>query len=135
VEQLSSYILELSNQNSGETKAIMFSHHLFSYSKIQKLDVVMTMEDIVMPNPTNGEGMALKISTPYSKGDNAATSPMTTLPSFTKGEGAKLHVVGTPYATSQETTNKEKGFKPSSPRDLQGSLLINPACELVHKYT
>jgi len=135
VEQLSPYILELSNQNFGKTKAIMFSHHLFSYSKIQKLDVVMTMEDIVMPNPTNGEGMALKISTPRPKGDNAATSPTTTLPSFTKGEGAKLHVVSTPYAASQETMSKEKGFKPSSPKDLQGSSLINPACELAHKYT
>lgn len=53
-----------------------------------------------MPNPTNGEGMALKISTPRPKGDNATTLPMPTLPSFTKGEGAKLHVVNTPYATS-----------------------------------
>lgn len=88
-----------------------------------------------MPSLTSGEGMALKISTPRPRGDNAARSLMITLPSFTKGEGAKLHDASTPYATGQETTNKELGFKPSSPRDLQGSSPINHARELVHKYT
>jgi hypothetical protein len=79
----------------------MFSHHLFSCPKIEKLDVVMTIKDIVMPNPTSGEEVALKISTPRPRRENATRSPMTTLPSFTKGKGTKLHAIGTPYATSQ----------------------------------
>ncbi len=88
----------------------MFNHCLFSCSKIQKLYMVMTINDIVMPNPTSGEGAALKISTPRSRGDNATRSHVTTLPSFTKGERAKDHVVGTPHEVGQETTSKELGF-------------------------
>jgi hypothetical protein len=58
MEQPSPFILELFNQNSDKTKAIVFSHRLFFYSKIQKLDVVMTIKDIVMLNLTSGEGIA-----------------------------------------------------------------------------
>lgn len=36
VEQPNSSILELSNQNSSETKVVMSSHHLFSCSKTQE---------------------------------------------------------------------------------------------------
>ncbi len=70
----------------------------------------MTIKDIVMPNLTSGEGTTLKISTPRPKGDNATSSHVTTLPSFTKGEGAKDHATGTPHAIAQETTSKELGF-------------------------
>jgi hypothetical protein len=135
MEQPSPYILELSNQNFDETKVTMFSHCLFYCSKIQKLNVVMTIENIVMPNLINGKGATLKISTLHPIGENAARSPVTIPPSFTKGGGAKDHVVGTPYAVGQETTSKELGFKPLSPKDLQGSLPINPAWEFTRKYT
>ncbi len=132
MEQPSPFILELSNQIFDETKAIMFSHHLFSYSKIQKLNMVMTIKDIVMLNLTNGKGVALKISTPHPRGDNATRSHVTTLPSFTKGRGAKDHAIGTPYVVSQKTTSKELRFRPG---DLQGSSPINLVWELKHKYT
>jgi hypothetical protein len=52
--------------------------------------MVMIIKDIMMLNPTSGEEVALKISTPCPRGDNATRSPMTILPSFTKGEGTKL---------------------------------------------
>jgi hypothetical protein len=61
VEQPSLYILELSYQDSNETKVIMSSHHFFSCSKIQELDMVMTS------NLTGEKGAALKISTPLPR--------------------------------------------------------------------
>lgn len=95
----------------------------------------MTMKDIMKSNLTSEEGIALKISAPPPRKGNATRSPMTILPSFNKGKGAKDHVTSTPYATDQETVGKEPRFGLSSQGDLQGSSLIDLAWEFTHKYT
>jgi hypothetical protein len=59
-----SSIIELSNQDSNETKVAMSSHHFFSCSKVQELDMVMTTKDIAKSNLTGEKGIALKYPHP-----------------------------------------------------------------------
>jgi hypothetical protein len=68
--------------------------------------MVMITKDIVMSNLTGEEGTGLKISTPRLGGGNAARSPMTTLPSFSKGKRAKDHATSTFYAIDQKIIGK-----------------------------